>query len=128
MEKTHIHPRPLPFGPLQTVADGVRYDRVDSSLIIDATKKADLPPVALPPREYMEHALEIWKELGLPEVEPRSPWYGYSLGDWSDDHAKEAVLAVQGRYYETGEKLAGQQVKVEPGTRLVNLNRHPRGV
>lgn len=121
-----IHPRLLPFGPLQTVADGIRYDRVDSALLIDATKKADLPPVALPAREYMERAREIWQGLGLPELKPRSPWHGYSLGDWSETHVREAELAVQGRYYETGEALAKEQVKVERGTLLSQLNRHPR--
>jgi 4-hydroxy-3-polyprenylbenzoate decarboxylase len=123
----HIfHPRALPFGPLRYAADGVHYDRVDSALLIDATQKTKLPPLALPRTEYMERALEIWKELGLPPVKPRSPWYGYSLGDWSEAHAAEAALAVQGRYYETGKRMATQQVKVERGTRLANIPRHPR--
>ncbi len=119
-----VHPRPLPFGPLQFAADGVGYDREDSALLIDATQKTVLPPVALPARPYMEQALKIWNELRLPAVEPDGPWYGYSLGDWSEDHAAEAALAVQGRYYETGDKLAGQAVKVEPGTKLGSLHRH----
>src|SRR6202795_1847761 len=38
----------------------------DSTLLVDATMKEDLPPLALPKREYMERALEIWDELGLP--------------------------------------------------------------
>jgi len=123
-----IYPRPLPFGPLQFVADGTAYDRLDSMLLIDATRKAALPPVALPAREYMERARQIWSELEFPQLEPRSPWFGYSLGDWSDAHADEAKLAVEGRYYETGEKLAGLQVKVEKGTRLEEMQRHLRSV
>jgi len=123
-----IYPRPLPFGPLQFVADGTAYDRLDSMLLIDATKKAALPPVALPAREYMERARQIWSELEFPPLEPRSPWFGYSLGDWSDAHADEAKLAVEGRYYETGEKLAGLQVKVEKGIRLEEMQRHLRSV
>jgi UbiD family decarboxylase len=121
-----VHPRPLPWGPLQYAADGVSYDRTDSALLIDATKKADLAPVALPAREYMERALQIWKELEFPTLEPRSPWFGYSLGAWSGVHAEEAELAVQGRYYETAEKLATQQVAVKPGIRLASMHRHPR--
>jgi 4-hydroxy-3-polyprenylbenzoate decarboxylase len=121
-----IHPRPLPFGPLQYAADGVSYDREDSTLVIDATKKTVLPPVALPARPYMEQALKIWNELRLPAVEPDGPWFGYSLGDWSETHAAEASLAVQGRYYETGQKLAGERVKTEPGTKLGSLHRHLR--
>jgi 4-hydroxy-3-polyprenylbenzoate decarboxylase len=121
-----IYPRPLPFGPLQFVADGSSYDRVDSSLLIDATRKTGLPPVALPARQHMERARELWRELELPELEPRSPWYGYSLGDWSEEHAAEAALALEGRYYETGEKLARQQVKVPQGTSLEKVERHLR--
>jgi 4-hydroxy-3-polyprenylbenzoate decarboxylase len=121
-----IHPRPLPFGPLQNVADGVFYDRQDSALLIDATQKTGLPPIALPAEQYMERALEMWRELGLPELRPRSPWYGYSLGDWPERHAREAELAVQGRYYETGEALSREPVKVVPGTRLASLQRFPR--
>jgi 4-hydroxy-3-polyprenylbenzoate decarboxylase len=121
-----IYPRPLPFGPIPHVADGVRYDRQDSALLIDATQKSPLPPIALPAKKHMEEALELWKALELPPLKPRSPWYGYSLGDWPEVHAREAELAVQGRYYETGDALAQQAVKVEPGTRLTSLKRHQR--
>jgi hypothetical protein len=34
----------------------------------------------------------------------KDPWYGYSLGHWTEEEEKEADLAVQGRHYETGEK------------------------
>ena len=40
--------------------------REESTLLIDATLKHNLPPLALPAREFMEHAREIWDELGLP--------------------------------------------------------------
>jgi 4-hydroxy-3-polyprenylbenzoate decarboxylase len=55
----------------------------DSTLLMDATMKGDMPPLALPKRAYMERALAIWQELGLPSVRPRRPWFGYSLGDWT---------------------------------------------
>ena len=61
----------------------------------------------------MERARELWEELGLPALRPENPWYGYSLGQWDEELAKEAELAVQGRYFETGEKLAGRRVSVE---------------
>src|SRR6266511_75501 len=54
----------------------------DSTLLIDATMKEDLPPLALPKREYMERAKKIWDELGMPVLRPQPPWLGYSLGDW----------------------------------------------
>ena len=57
---------------------------------------APTPPLALPKREFMEHARTIWEELGLPKLKPQSPWHGYSLGDWDavwDTYAERAVPA-----------------------------------
>ena len=39
--------------------------RRDSTLLMDATMKGDMPPLALPKREYMERAKAIWQELGF---------------------------------------------------------------
>lgn len=50
-----------------------------SAIMIDATRKWPYPPVALPAKKYMEEAKEIWRELGLPPLTPKSPWHGYSL-------------------------------------------------
>jgi hypothetical protein len=58
--------RPLPFSPLRYIADGKNYDKEDAALLIDATSKAKMPPVALPARQYMENARKIWEELKLP--------------------------------------------------------------
>lgn len=116
-----VRPRPHPFGPLRLVADDINYDRYDSSILIDATKKRDLPPVGLPAKEYMENARKIWEELGMPSLQPRAPWYGYSLGFWPEESRQEAELATQGRYFETGGKLSQQQVAVEPGTILAEI-------
>lgn len=84
----------------------------DSALLINAIIKEPLPPVSLPAREYMERAGQIWRELGLPELKPQVPWFGYSLGQWDSELEEEARLAVQGEHYVTGDKLAGYQVKV----------------
>jgi UbiD family decarboxylase len=113
-----IYPRQIQFGPLSQVANGDNYDRQDSAVLIDATRKADFPPVSLPAREYMEHARGIWEELGLPALQPRTPWYGYSLGHWPEENQEEAELAVLGRYYETGAKLMAQQQPAPPGTHI----------
>jgi len=74
----------------------------DSALLIDATPKHAMPPFALPAREFMERAKVIWDELGLPQLNPQPPWYGYSLGDWSEVWDKWAKAAVEGRWEETG--------------------------
>jgi 4-hydroxy-3-polyprenylbenzoate decarboxylase len=62
------------------------------------------PPLSLPKREFMEHAIEIWQGLQLPALNLKVPWWGYSLGHWTEEEEQEAELAVQGRHYETGEK------------------------
>jgi 4-hydroxy-3-polyprenylbenzoate decarboxylase len=85
-------------GPSEMVRAGS-----DSALLVDATLKQDLPPVSLPKREYMERARRIWEDtLGLPELSPESPWFGYSLGDWSEALEREAQRAVEGDFWETG--------------------------
>ena len=54
-----------------------------SGLLIDATRKGKYPPVGLPKKEFMERALEIWREEEMPELKLRDPWYGYPLGLWT---------------------------------------------
>jgi 4-hydroxy-3-polyprenylbenzoate decarboxylase len=81
----------------------------DSALLINATLREQYPPISLPKREYMERAKELWERLGLPPLEPESPWYGYSLGDWNEELEEEARLAVAGDYWQTGEKIARQR-------------------
>ncbi|MHB1343175.1 MAG: UbiD family decarboxylase [Thermoleophilia bacterium] len=85
----------------------------DSAMLVDATLKEPFPPISLPARKYMERAREIWEELGLPELRPEAPWFGYSLGQWDEELEREAELAVQGRYFETGDKLEALRVPVE---------------
>jgi UbiD family decarboxylase len=74
----------------------------DSTLLIDATMKGDMPPLALPKRDYMERAKAIWQELGLPPLQPQPPWYGYSLGDWLPQWDRAAERAATGRWLENG--------------------------
>ncbi|MBI4495155.1 MAG: UbiD family decarboxylase [Chloroflexi bacterium] len=85
----------------------------DSALLINATLKEPFPPVALPKREYMERARELWEELGLPPLHPEAPWYGYTLGDWSAELDEEADLAVRGEHYQVGEKQARQRRRLD---------------
>jgi 4-hydroxy-3-polyprenylbenzoate decarboxylase len=91
----------------------------DSTLLIDATMKSSMPPLALPKQEYMERAKAIWEELGLPALRPQSPWHGYSLGDWLPQWDEAAQRAVAGRYAENGLISERQRRKgVKPETRF----------
>jgi UbiD family decarboxylase len=59
VEDLHIQPyRSTGHGP----KSGPRG--TDSTLLIDATIKHAMPPLALPARQFMERAVEIWRELG----------------------------------------------------------------
>jgi 4-hydroxy-3-polyprenylbenzoate decarboxylase len=83
---------------------GMKYPEPDgaSALLVDATCKWEYPPTSLPAKEYMEKAKERWEKLGLPKLEPRYPWHGYSLGHWPKEDEEEANWAVKGEYAKTG--------------------------
>ena len=73
----------------------------NSTLLIDATAKNPMPPLALPTKPYMLKAKAIWEELGLPRLAPQPPWHGYELGDWAklwDEFAQN---------HKRGDKLKG---------------------
>jgi hypothetical protein len=69
----------------------------------------------------MERARKIWEELGLPQLEPQEPWYGYSLGLWPDDLDQEATLAATGEYEKIGARLRQTRVEVEEGETLATM-------
>jgi len=81
---------------------------IDSAMLIDATMKYPMPPLALPKREYMEGAKLLWEKLGLPPLQPESPWYGYSLGDWTDEWDRNAAQATRGEWMQ---RDAGYQAR-----------------
>jgi UbiD family decarboxylase len=88
-----------------------------SKLLIDATAKRPLPPLALPKKEFMERAQELWGQLGLPPITVKSPWHGYSLGDWIERWDTWAERATRGAWEETGkETLARQRTGLTPET------------
>ena len=81
-----------------------------SVMLLNATRKWPYPPVSLPPKDIMEGVIPIWRELGLPPLQLRTPWYGYDLGWWSDAEKEAGMLALQGRHYETGKKMERERV------------------
>ena len=94
-------------------------EREDATLLMDATMKEELPPLALPKREYMERARKVWEELGLPKLRPQSPWFSSADGDWLPQWEEAAKRATEGRYLENGrisEKL--KRTGLKPETRF----------
>jgi 4-hydroxy-3-polyprenylbenzoate decarboxylase len=57
----------------------------------------------------MENARRIWEDLGLPALKPQAPWFGVSLGEWSDEFDAMAKRAVEGDYWTTGDIIAQQR-------------------
>jgi 4-hydroxy-3-polyprenylbenzoate decarboxylase len=98
---------------------GAQYGpgKTDSGLMIDATRKRAMPPLALPARPFMEHARALWEELGLPALNVQSPWHGYTLGEWTDAWERFAQRATAGDWEQNGaETLARQQGGLDPET------------
>jgi 4-hydroxy-3-polyprenylbenzoate decarboxylase len=95
-------------------------------LLIDATLKHPMPPIALPARPYMERAAELWAKLGLPRLALQSPWHGYELGDWSEAWEDFAKKTTSGDWEANGvNTLARRQggLKPETSVRLVETDR-----
>ena len=100
----------------------------DSTLLMDATMKGDMPPLALPKQEYMERAKTIWNELGFEPLRPQPPWFGYSLGDWLPQWDEAAKRAALGRYLENGLISAKQKRKgLKPETKFRPDKDGPKG-
>ena len=90
---------------------GAQYgpSKTDSGLMIDATRKRPMPPLALPTRPHMEHARALWEELGLPALSVQSPWHGYTLGEWTDAWETFAQRATAGDWEQNGRETFGRQ-------------------
>ena len=105
------------IAPYRSGVQGAQYRERggDSTLLIDATAKGPMPPLALPKQEFMQRAETLWTELKLPPITLKSPWHGYTLGDWIDRWDVWADRTVRGEWEETGrETLARQRAGVKP--------------
>src|SRR5467141_4788621 len=80
-----------------------------AAVLINAMLKGTYAPVALPTRQFMEHAKAIWERLGLPPLTPQSPWHGYDLGHWPKDLERQAEMATRSEYFELGKNLANER-------------------
>ena len=114
-----------PFGatPIGMVAThpSSRYDNCESSVLIDATRKADFPPLSLPKKEFMVRAKELWEELGLPKLEPQEPWHGYMMGLWPDELSQEADMAAKSEHEKVWQRLEQTRVDVGEGDTMKTM-------
>jgi 4-hydroxy-3-polyprenylbenzoate decarboxylase len=92
------------LAPYHSSLQGSQYGpkKSDSTMLIDATLKHPMPPLALPTKPFMEHARELWNELGFPALKADSPWHGYTLGDWSETWERFAQRTAAGDWEANG--------------------------
>jgi UbiD family decarboxylase len=105
--------------PHRRGVQGAQYGpgQPESTLLVDATQKYPMAPLALPTREYMEGARAIWDELKLPALNAQPPWHGYTLGDWTDTWERFARRATASEWEQNGiETLARTRSDVTPET------------
>ena len=105
--------------PYRSAGHGPKSGRAaeEGTLMIDATLKSVMPPLALPAEEYMRRAHDLWQELDLPRITPQSPWHGYELGDWAPEWTAFAQAAVRGDWRASGENtFARRHGNLKPET------------
>ena len=78
-------------------------------MLMDATRKWANAPISLPKKEYMEHARDLWSKFDLPQLKPKEPWYGISLGFWPEEEETLVSLSEQGREDEAAERLLSRK-------------------
>jgi 4-hydroxy-3-polyprenylbenzoate decarboxylase len=101
----------------------------DGTLLIDATLKGPMPPLALPAEPFMRRAKEIWEELDLPRITPQSPWHGYDLGDWDARWTEFAEKAVAGNWLDNGtDSFARRRGGMKPETPVRDVAARDKGI
>ena len=91
----------------------------DSTLLMDATMKGDMPPLALPKQEYMERAKAIWDELGLPSAAPAVAVVRLFARRLAAAMGRGGQARGVGRYLENGRISAKQKRKgLKPETKF----------
>ena len=72
--------------------------------VVGKKKMGKYPPVGLPKKEFMERALEIWREEEMPELKLRNPWHGYPLDLWTTRDDEIAAAVARGDYFYSAKK------------------------
>jgi len=83
-----------------------------SQVLIDATMEHPFPPLSIPKKEFMDKALRMWQEEGLPQLNLKEPWWGINLGAWSEEEEELARAAVEGDYYKASELYAQRRQSI----------------
>ena len=92
-------------------------NKSESTMLIDATQKHPMAPLALPGREYMERAKVLWDELKLPTLSVKQPWHGYTLGDWTQTWERFAQRTIAGDWEANGlETIKRRREDLNPET------------
>jgi 4-hydroxy-3-polyprenylbenzoate decarboxylase len=92
-----------PLDSLAAHQSGTQHGRPNASrLLIDATMKWPYPPTSLPKKQYMDEAIRIWREEGLPTLDIKPPLFGVNLGYWTEEHERHAQAAILGESYQAG--------------------------
>lgn len=97
-----------------------------SSILMNATLKWAYPPVSLPAKKFMQEAIALRKELRLPTLQMREPWYGYEYeySAWTDEYRRDAERAVKGEYYKTSEERSKKRKRIK-GSTADPMHGHP---
>lgn len=102
-----------------------RKSQSNSCMLIDATQKNPMPPLALPARQYMERARALWIELGLPALNAAQPWHGYQMGQWNDRWELFARRTAEGNWALNGAETSAQTRKgLTPETPMTQTGEH----
>jgi hypothetical protein len=68
------------FRPIMAACARAYDRRADSAMLVDATLKHPMPPLALPRREYGEGKSHLGRARSA-RAQRATAWHGYTLGD-----------------------------------------------
>ena len=118
MLQTRVKMVHVPYKGTNPVLNDILADHVDLTFIqysafleLYRAGKVRILAIANPTRVAALNEVPTLTELGFPELKPRMPWYGYSLGAWTPEDEAEAEVALRGDHFVTGERAKNHRVK-----------------